>query len=494
MRYRLTLIAVAGLLLLTAENARAVNLLANGGFEAPPIAGWTITNTVTGHPGLPIEASSLIGFANRQGEIEGQLGFWMRSFAGNIGDYAPATPPPNNVAGNGTLSQTVPGIVGQVYTLKGWSKYEGNFSGAVDELSGASPSGAIPSPTDTTFTLEFLNSGGNVIGSSSLDVKASRVAQSPIFFAGDNAWYEHTLVSPAAPAGTTQVRVSASGTDMLFNEDPQQTGFYDDFSLSRNGAPTTELLTNGNLNTIGQVTEWTLTRSPTQFTGLIQNSSFAAHSGSGGFWLRPFTTIDPIGQALASQVVDGVEGGDYTFSAWSKWEANYLNSDPTDTIIQIEFLDDEGLVIGSPTTLDLQTAGQLADSTWRQFSVNATAPAGTVDVRVTAGANEMRANDVMMGQQQSAFFDDLVLELAAAGLEGDHNGDGAVDAADYVAWRKNPSAFGGDPGGYNDWVANFGAGGGGGGSAVPEPAALVMVFAAAAGCVMTRRRSSCVTN
>jgi hypothetical protein len=389
----------------------------------------------------------------------------------------------------------VSGIVGQVYTLKGWSKYEGNFSGAVDELDGTSPSGAIASPTDTTFTLEFLNSGGGVISSSSLDVKASRVAQSPIFFAGDGAWYEHTLVSPAAPAGTAQVRVSASGTDMLFNIDPQQSGFYDDFTLRRDGAPATELLTNGDLNTIGTVTEWTLTRSPTQFTGLIQNSAFAAHSGSGGFWLRPFTTIDAIGQALASQVVDGVAGGEYTFSAWSKWEANYLNSDPTDTIIQIEFLDDEGVVIGSPTTLDLATAGQLADSTWRQFSIDATAPAGTVDVRVTAGANEMRANDVMMGQQQSAFFDDLVLELAAPGLEGDHNGDGAVDAADYVAWRKNPSAFGGDPAGYNVWRTNFGeSSGSGGGTAVPEPAAGLLAVVAAACFAVTRRQKPCVTN
>jgi hypothetical protein len=62
--------------------------------------------------------------------------------------------------------------------------------------------------------------------------------------------------------------------------------------------------------------------------------------------------------------------------------------------------------------------------------------------------------------------------LAAPGLDGDHNGDGKVDAADYVAWRKLPGSFGGDPGGYNDFRENFGEGGpGGGGSAVPEPAA-----------------------
>jgi hypothetical protein len=62
-------------------------------------------------------------------------------------------------------------------------------------------------------------------------------------------------------------------------------------------------------------------------------------------------------------------------------------------------------------------------------------------------------------------------------LPGDHNGDGAVDAADYVAWRKNPDAFGGDPDGYNDWQENFGVGGGGSSAndaAVPEPLPLVL--------------------
>ena len=40
-------------------------------------------------------------------------------------------------------------------------------------------------------------------------------------------------------------------------------------------------------------------------------------------------------------------------------------------------------------------------------------------------------------------------------LLGDYNGNGVVDAADYVAWRNNPSAFGGATG-YDTWKANFG--------------------------------------
>ena len=49
------------------------------------------------------------------------------------------------------------------------------------------------------------------------------------------------------------------------------------------------------------------------------------------------------------------------------------------------------------------------------------------------------------------------------GLTGDYNGDGKVDAADYVVWRKNPASFGGQQG-YDDWRANFGAMAGGGAS------------------------------
>jgi hypothetical protein len=59
-----------------------------------------------------------------------------------------------------------------------------------------------------------------------------------------------------------------------------------------------------------------------------------------------------------------------------------------------------------------------------------------------------------------------------AGLDGDYNEDGTVNAADYVAWRKLPGTFGGDPDGYDAWREQFGepgAGSGGGGS-VPEPA------------------------
>jgi hypothetical protein len=65
---------------------------------------------------------------------------------------------------------------------------------------------------------------------------------------------------------------------------------------------------------------------------------------------------------------------------------------------------------------------------------------------------------------------DAVLTLIAAGLTGDHNADGIVDAADYVVWRKLNT--GGEQG-YLDWKQNFGAtlDGNGSHANVPEPGA-----------------------
>ena len=94
---------------------------------------------------------------------------------------------------------------------------------------------------------------------------------------------------------------------------------------------------------------------------------------------------------------------------------------------------------------------------------------------------------------------------AAAGLTGDYNADGKVDAGDYVIWKKNQGTFNalpndnglGTPVGtahYNLWRSHFGnpAGSGsglGGAAAIPEPAsAVLLVIGLAAFC--SRRRSA----
>jgi hypothetical protein len=82
-----------------------------------------------------------------------------------------------------------------------------------------------------------------------------------------------------------------------------------------------------------------------------------------------------------------------------------------------------------------------------------------------------------------------VLSIAAVGLAGDFNGDGSVDAADYVVWRKS----GGSLTEYNEWRTNFGRTNSGAGSslsygAVPEPGGVVLSMCGLAAAAVLRTR------
>lgn len=91
---------------------------------------------------------------------------------------------------------------------------------------------------------------------------------------------------------------------------------------------------------------------------------------------------------------------------------------------------------------------------------------------------------VHYGPTSSFNANQVTLTDFLAPLDGDHNNDGTVNAADYVVWRKTPEAFGGQQG-YDDWRANFGAMLGSGAlfnETVPEPASgLLVILGAAAG-------------
>jgi hypothetical protein len=88
--------------------------------------------------------------------------------------------------------------------------------------------------------------------------------------------------------------------------------------------------------------------------------------------------------------------------------------------------------------------------------------------------------------EHAFYFDNLKIERPAAGNPGDYNGNGTVDAADYVVWRDggplmNEGASTGmvDVEDYNFWRARFGATSGSGSvGAVPEASTmLLLIFA-----------------
>jgi len=86
-----------------------------------------------------------------------------------------------------------------------------------------------------------------------------------------------------------------------------------------------------------------------------------------------------------------------------------------------------------------------------------------------------------------------------AGVAGDYNGNGTVDAADYVLWRKGgPLQNEVDAAGtvndadYTEWRARFGNNSGSGsvsGAAIPEPSAIAILMGAfVGGLMLTGRR------
>ena len=96
-----------------------------------------------------------------------------------------------------------------------------------------------------------------------------------------------------------------------------------------------------------------------------------------------------------------------------------------------------------------------------------------------------------------------IIATAPAGINGDYNNNGKVDAADYVVWRKyvnTTHTLPNDPTGgtigtaqYNTWRSNFGTGGPGAGSVLGQcrflnPASLLLAALSAAGLLFLRRR------
>ena len=114
------------------------------------------------------------------------------------------------------------------------------------------------------------------------------------------------------------------------------------------------------------------------------------------------------------------------------------------TNITLSFVDTLGNVIGSvnysPGTNEQNTPifdgrdTNMPQDKWVQYTVNAVAPAGTVAVRESLFFIQLN------NQGGAVWFDNASLNLITANvvaLAGDYNSDGRVDAADYVAWRKN---------------------------------------------------------
>jgi hypothetical protein len=199
-------------------------------------------------------------------------------------------------------------------------------------------------------------------------------------------------------------------------------------------------LNNGNLDVPGVhegdfATGWVLDEYRT-VSGPTDTSTFASFAnrtvapkppGSTdqvGFWGKSFSgsAADPANADLY-QDNPGAPGFKYTFSGWARFEQFYaggfvlapaldpvtgqfvLSPSPTDTFFAIDFLDGGGNTLSS-AQLELFADGQLNNQPYKQHTISAISPAGTVTVRARASM----VNAIPTFGSQSVFFDDFRLE------------------------------------------------------------------------------------
>jgi hypothetical protein len=144
---------------------------------------------------------------------------------------------------------------------------------------------------------------------------------------------------------------------------------------------------------------------------------------------------------------------------------------------------------GAPAVSALRGLTGVVDEMTGTVTLYGTRNATTNDGQLLKFIDSTGYNGTMSGAAQllievtDSFFKGVdFVPVAAADQPGDHNEDGVVDAADYVAWRKMNS---GNSDGYDEFFENFGtgtSGGGGGGQqsprGVPEPACVALLIAA----------------
>ncbi|MCI0333488.1 MAG: PEP-CTERM sorting domain-containing protein [Planctomycetes bacterium] len=264
MRKLLFLPALMGVLVFCLGGAAQANLLVNPSLEMPGMSsadiptGWSMSEgplappvpPFTGAPGDTLQVPNFGVNSNHAGS----RGLWLRSFRGGQQPGAGE----NRDKAFGHLTQTVAPVAGfSTYVFSGWARFEQNSALGAVFLDGdrvvtdpmvdptqASDMMGGKTPSRGEFAIEFLDAGNVMIGTSILKLNNSNQPNDDHLAnvtLADAMWKRHA-VRGLAPAGTASVRVRASMIDGIWNVDPRQSGFYDDFSLVAVPEPTSVAL------------------------------------------------------------------------------------------------------------------------------------------------------------------------------------------------------------------------------------------------------------
>ena len=479
---KFTILLTAALACFAVDRALAVEVLTNGSLDQSvgPL-NWSSSEFISASSGGgSISLAEHISFGNSPNDAtQPGLGMYLKPYVGNQGTYDM-----QNKKINYVLTQTASGVSLGEYSLTGDARISSGYSGAMAFLDPLSPSdplntGTVPSPTITKFEMAFLDLNSLPIGAPlSLDLRTDTT----IF----DDWQSHTLTG-TTPAGTSKIKVTVSALDMVDNFGGQDV-YFDNFKLIKT-AQTINRLTNGNLNAAGAPLGWTLSELPAgtdnaSFIGFAHHPTLAAPTGQ-GLWVRAYEG----GDFLLQQTQPAVALGNYSFTGWSYFEQNYIGglANATQTFLKLEFLDGANAILSTQTT-DIRASRLLAnpsnanDEMWYQHVLNALAPAGSVNVRITVGATGLGFN---VDPKQSAFFDDFSLQRI---VTGDYDGDGDVDGNDLlVVQRGLGSTYTGAD--ITKVRNNFGAGGAVAAvSAAPEPATGLLAVVVLTALATRRRR------
>jgi hypothetical protein len=226
MKKRLAFLTVLSTIVLGSMSAQAQNLLTNGtldvtyqqeivpGFFLPKPASWVNdgTRAITGPYEDEMSSEPWAGPAPTPVTTGGVAGddwaVFFKPFSGNATDGA----------ATGHLYQDVPATPGIRYDLSGWAGAEANFLAQGAEIA-----------------LEFLDSGGSVIGGSVVNLLPTLTVDNGLAFD-----YKQYTASAVAPAGTVSVRSRASMIGALANPAGGGQAFVvDDFVLTAVPEPAT---------------------------------------------------------------------------------------------------------------------------------------------------------------------------------------------------------------------------------------------------------------